>query len=183
MKNAIRSKKKSEIIPIAKQCLNATKKIKKSPKHIKINMEEILEKKIEVSKTNNSLKYEILECTSVIDQYLIPRIKYSEVVGVFSKQQSLQDFHILLTPDNYQEVILKSNVDIIIFDLSEIIANPSWFSLGTYESINILRVLINIIRINSKVSTVLLENTDISVLPLFLELKKMGFFDFVKTSN
>ena len=179
LKNTVRDKQVHDLISSTKKVLDATKKARRAPIHAKINLEEILEKKSTILKSTNYLEKTLEKPDSAIEYYLIPRVKYSKVIGVFS-QKSFQDLHILLTPDNYQEVILSSNIDMIVFDLKEIIENPSWFALGTYEAINILRVLVSAIKSNNKISTVLIESADILSLPLFLELKKIDFFDFVE---
>lgn len=179
LKNTVRDKQVHDLISSTKKVLNATKKARRAPIHAKINLEEILEKKSTILKSTNYLEKTLEKPDSAIEYYLVPRVKYSKVIGVFS-QKSFQDLHILLTPDNYQEVILSSNIDMIVFDLKEIIENPSWFALGTYEAINILRILVSAIKSNNKISTVLIESADILSLPLFLELKKIEFFDFVE---
>lgn len=179
LKNTVKNKQVHDLIPSTKKVFNATKKAGRSPLHAKINLEEILEKKSKILKSTRYVEKKLEKSDGAIEYYLIPRVKYSKVIGIFS-QKSFQDLHILLTPDNYQEVILSSNIDMIVFDLKEIIENPSWFALGTYEAINILRILVNAINNNNKISTVLIESADISSLPLFLELKKIDFFDFIE---
>lgn len=181
IKNTIKKKDLIGLHPTAKSFLQATKKIKSSPKHIKIDLEKIIEggsilPSISERKNEHMGKNDI-------NHYFIPKIKYSEVMGVFSENECSSDFHILISPYNYQEVIEKSGIDIIVFDLKSISNSILWFSLGTYEAIELLRRLTNALKKNKKIITVLIENDNIKLFPLFLDLKNQGFFDFIRESN
>ena len=181
IKNTIKKKDLIGLHPKAKSLLEATKKIKLSPKHIKVDLDKIIERG-EVNSSSSKMKAKDVSENNII-HYFIPKMKYVEVTGVFSENECYSSSHILISPHNYQEVIEKSGIDIVIFDLKSISNSTLWFSLGTYEAIDLLRRLINALKSNKKIITVLVENDNIKLFPLFLDLKNQGFFDFIKEDN
>lgn len=182
LRDALRNKAAREISDTARELLAATKKLNKTPTHAFIDIEEILKKK---SKTNK--KTPVVNDINVfnkdnVNHYFVPKLKYRRVVGVFTHDQTEMDkenIYILLTPDNYNDVINKSGIETIVFDLKAIRNNSVWFALGTYDAIYLLKGLVSQLKTQKSITTVVIENEDIILFPLILELKNIGFFDRV----
>ena len=185
IKDKLLEKNVKSLIPASKNLLAATKKAQKSPSHVAIDIEKI----------NNSMfksqAKSVAETKSSVNQdsiqhYFTPNIKYKKVIGTFSKTSGIKNgdcANILLTPDNYKEVIGKSNIDFLVFDLQSLKDNPLWFAFGTHDAIFLLRNLVMIVGKHPSIVKVLIENEDITLFPLFMKLKELGFFDVTQNGK
>lgn len=182
IKDSLLEKRFMSLIPDSKNLLKATKKAEKKPSHVAIDI-----KKINSSVFNSKAKPVINVSSSGIQDniqhYFIPKVKYKKVVGVFSRDSSNECANILLTPDNYKEVIAKSNMDFLIFDLQNLKDNPLWFAFGTHDSIFLLRSFVLSVKSRPSIVKVLIANEDITLFPLLLKLKELGFFDVTQSTS
>lgn len=175
------------LVPASKKILEAIKKAEKKPNHVAVDINK-MSSRVYKNKANPVANLSSNDIEDNIQHYFVPKIKYKKVVGVFSKTTvncGLNDecVNILLTPDNYKEVIAKSNIDFLVFDLQTLKDNPLWFSFGTHDSIFLLRSLILSVKNKPSITKVLIENEDITLFPLLLKLKDMEFFDVTQSAS
>ena len=185
MKDSILEKRFKSLVPASKKLLEATKKAEKKPSHVAVDITKIHSSVIKV-KANPVANISPIDIQDSIQHYFIPKIKYKKVVGVFSLDSSSKNdecANILLSPDNYKEIIAKSNIDFLIFDLQNLKDNPLWFAFGTHDSIFLLRNFILSLKSQPSIVKVLIANEDITLFPLIMKLKDLGFFDVTQSTN
>ncbi|MEN2751839.1 hypothetical protein AAIR29_09360 [Psychrobacter sp. FBL11] len=185
IKDNLLEKKFKNLVPASKRLLEATKKAEKKPSHVAIDIKKI-NSSVAKSKANPAAYINSIDIQDSIQHYFIPKTKYKKVVGVFfldSSSISNEYTSILLTPDNYRETIAKSNIDFLIFDLQKLKDNPLWFAFGTHDSIFLLRSFVLSVKSQPSIVKVLIANEDITLFPLLMKLKDLGFFDVTQSTS
>ena len=185
VKDNLLEKNFKTLVPASKKILEAIKKVDKKPNHIAVDVTKmgnsvVESNKVSVLSTNSS------DIRDNIQHYFVPKIKYKKVVSVFSRgssDPSDERANILLSPDNYKEVIAKSNIDFLVFDLQALKDNPLWFAFGTHNSIFLLKNVVLSVKSQPSIVKVLVENEDITLFPLLLKLKDLGFFDVTQSTS
>ncbi|MGP4970550.1 hypothetical protein [Psychrobacter aquimaris] len=185
IKDNLLEKKFRSLIPASKKLLEATQKTEKKPSHVAVDMNKVNNSvfKDKVKPVVNIISSDIQDN---IQHYFIPKIKYKKVVGVFCRDSNSinnECASILLTPDNYKEVIDRTNLDFLIFDLQALKDNPLWFAFGTHDSIFLLRSFVLTVKGHPSIVKILIENEDVTLFPLLLKLKDLGFFDVTQTTS
>lgn len=185
IKDSLLEKRFKSLVPASRKLLEATRKAEKLPSHVAVDIQKI-NNSVFKSKAKPVINVSSSDIQDNIQHYFIPKIKYKKVVGIFSRDSSSisnECANILLTPDNYKEVIAKSNIDFLVFDLQNLKDNPLWFAFGTHDSIFLLRSFVLSVKSQSSVVKVLIENEDITLFPLLLKLKDLGFFDVTQSRS
>ena len=184
VKDNLLEKNFKTLVPASKKILEAIKKADKKPNHIAVDVTRMGGSVIE-SNTNTVLNINSNDIQDSIQHYFVPKIKYKKVVGVFSADIDISDERadILLSPDNYKEVIAKSNIDFLVFDLQALKGNALWFAFGTHDSIFLLRSVVLSIKSQPSIVKVLIENEDITLFPLLSKLKDLNFFDVIQSTS
>lgn len=184
IKNIVLEKKFKNLVPASKKLLEATKKVKKSPNHVIVDIQKIVG--LDTKKASQPVSAKSSNATlDSVPHYFIPKLKYKKVSGVFfdKKNTTNESANILLTPDNYKEVIDKANIDFVVFDLQKLKDNPLWFAFGTHDSIFLLKSVVLSLDRAPSIGKVLIENEDITLFPLLLKLKELGFFDITQSKS
>ena len=184
IKNIFLEKKIKNLALASQKIIEATKKLEKSPNHVVVDVKKIVE--LDAKKTFQPVSANSSSAISdSVSHYFIPKLKYKKVSGVFSdkKNTTNESVNILLTPDNYKEVIDKANIDFVEFDLQKLKDNPLWFAFGTHDSIFLLKSVVLSLDRAPSIGKVLIENEDITLFPLLLKLKELGFFDITQSKS
>ena len=184
-KDKLLEKNFKSLVPASKKILEATKKAGKKPNHVTVDINKI-HSSSHGSQGNSVVNISSNDIQDSLQHYFVPKLKYKKVVGVFSRDSSNinnEYVNILLSPDNYKEVIAKSNIDFLIFDLQKLKDNPLWFAFGTHDSIFLLRSFVLSVKSQPSIVKVLIENEDITLFPLLLKLKDLGFFDVTQSTS
>lgn len=185
IKESLLEKRFKNLVPASKKLLEATKKVEKKPSHVAIDIKKINSSVLK-GKATSVVDISSIDIQDNIQHYFISKIKYKKVVGVFSRNSnsvSNECVNILLTPDNYKEIIAKSNIDFLIFDLQKLKDNPLWFAFGTHDSIFLLRNFVLSLKSQPSIVKVLIANEDITLFPLIMKLKELGFFDVTQSTS
>lgn len=185
IKDSLLEKKFKSLVPASKKLLEATKKAEKKPSHVAIDIKKI-NSSVSKGKTTSVVNISSIDIQDNIQHYFISKIKYKKVVGVFSRTSnsvSNECANILLTPDNYKEIIAKSNIDFLVFDLHSLKDNPLWFAFGTHDSIFLLRSFVLSLKSQPSIVKVLIANEDITLFPLIMKLKELEFFDVTQSTS
>ncbi len=184
IKNKLLEKDFKSLTPALKNLVDSTQKINKNQNHAVISISSIIGSKIkEIDSKNisNTMNFNINNSY----YYYLPKVKDRMIAGVFSNNFQLDDEKyrkVLLKPDNYKDVIVKSNIDVIFFNLKDLKDNRLWFSFGTYNSAFMMRRLVHCLNSQDHIRKVLIENAPISLYPLILELKNDNFFNEIQSS-
>ncbi|WP_201605721.1 hypothetical protein [Psychrobacter sp. JCM 18903] len=184
IKNKILEKDFKGLNPALKNLVDSTQKVDKNQDHAVISISNITESKIKNINSKNTSSTMNYTINSNV-YYFLPKVKDRMIAGVFSNNFELDDEKyrkVLLKPDNYKDVIAKSNIDVIFFDLKDLKDNKLWFSFGTYNSTFIMRKIIYCLNSQDHIIKILIENENISLYPLILELKNKNFFNEVSFS-
>lgn len=183
IKDSLLEKKFKNLVPASKKLLEATKKAEKKPSHVAVDITKINSSVVK-GRANSAANISPIDIQDSIQHYFISKIKYKKVVGVFSRTSiSNECANILLTPDNYKEIIAKSNIDFLVFDLHSLKDNPLWFAFGTHDSIFLLRSFVLSLKSQPSIVKVLIANEDITLFPLIMKLKDLGFFDVTQSTS
>ena len=186
IKKKLLEKDFKNITPALKSLAESTKKLNKNKNqsHAVISISNITKSRnvnINPKIISNTINYN----TNSSHYYFLPKIKDRVIAGVFSKEFELDENKyrkVLLKPDNYKDVIVRSNIDVIFFDLKDMKDNRLWFSFGTYNSAFIMRKLVHCLNNQDHIRKILIENEPISLYPLILELKNDNFFNEIQSS-
>lgn len=80
---------------------------------------------------------------------------------------------IIITPNNFMELIQFGNFDEIKVDISILKKLPNWRGFGTYDDIPRTNKFLNILELNTNIKKTLIHNGDLILFPIILDRIKI----------